>query len=241
MFFFNELNELRERISLWLFLFLLVSVLFFIFPTTDPFSIWFLERIQKDLLPENTQLIVLSPISGFLIQAASALFLGFIATIPLLIFQALGFILPALYEKEKKTLIKILIPSVILFLGGCAFSYFFLIPFTFDILYSFTLSVGALPLFEFNSFLGLVLGLIMGSGILFLLPIFMVSLSLMGAVEADFWKKQSGNAIFSFVLISAIVTPDGTGITMLILTAALTLLYFSGYLVIKTLKRSQEN
>lgn len=238
MSFFRELNELRKRLFFWICVFVVFSLFFFVFPFSQSFSVQFLEKIQKDLVPEQAQMIVINPMSGFLVQMIIALFLGFITTLPLLLFKTFGFLFPALFEQEKKAVIRVLIPSTILFILGCIFSYYFLIPFTFDILYSFTLSIEVVPFFELNNFLGLVFSLMLGTGILFLLPIFMASLSLMGVVEPDFWKRQSGNAIFSFVLISAIVTPDGTGITLLILTATLTLLYFLGYLVIKTLKRS---
>jgi len=236
--FFQELNELRRRIFSWLCIFILLSLFFFIFPLSQSFSIQFLEKIQKDLVPQQAQLIVISPISGFLVQMTVSLFLGFIAALPLLVFKTFGFVFPALYAQEKKAVTRVLIPSTILFILGCIFSYVFLIPFTFDILYSFILSIEVVPLFELNNFLGLVFGLMMGTGMLFLLPIFMTSLTLMGVVNPDFWKRQSGNAVFCFVVISAIITPDGTGITLLILTGLLTLLYFSGYFVGRILKRS---
>lgn len=240
MHFFDELLEIKRRLISWTCFLLLFTLFFFIFPSPNSLSVQFLGMIRSDLVPQGADLILTSPISGFLVQMGVALFLGFLATFPILIFHICGFIFPALHEKERKAIVRVLIPSAILFFLGCIFSYSFLIPFTFDILYSFTLSVGALPFFELNNFLSLVFGLMMATGILFLLPVFMVLLSIIGIIKPEFWKKQSSYAILFFVIISAIITPDGTGITLLILTVLLTILYFIGYFLSKMFTRSKK-
>jgi len=252
MSFFDELNELRKRILFWIYFYFLFSLFFFLFgpkevsffekkfflplPSSYSFSVQLLEKIQRDLVPPEVKLIVINPISGFLVQIMAALFLGFIFTLPIFLSQILGFITSGLYEKEKKTAIKVLIPSTFLFILGCFFAYFFLIPFTLKILYPFTLSIGVIPFFELNNFLTLIFGLMMGTGIMFLLPIFMILLTWLGLVEASFWKQQAKYAILFFVVFSAIITPDGTGITLLILSVVLTGLYFLGYLISRILK-----
>jgi sec-independent protein translocase protein TatC len=182
-------------------------------------------------------LVVLNPISAFLVQVIISLFLSFIITFPYFIFKTLGYVLPALYENEKKYIFKILIPSFILFLIGCLFSYFFLIPFTFKILYSFTSFLKVTPFFELENFLTLVLGLMLATGILFLTPIFMGLLSYFGLISPNFWKKNWQVAFFIFIVISAIITPDGTGITQLILSFILTGLYLLGYIMSKVFKK----
>jgi sec-independent protein translocase protein TatC len=253
MSFLDEFKEIKRRFLPWVCTFIFLSLFFFIFgfkkvsffgkdflflfPTTNSISVQFFLKIQKDLLPENIQLVVLSPISAFLTQVIISLFLGFIFTFPYFIFQFFSYVSPALYENEKKYIFKVLIPSFILFLIGCLFSYFFLIPFTFKILYSFTSFLKVTPFFELENFLTLVLGLMLATGILFLTPIFMALLSYFNLVSPNFWKKNWQIAIFIFIVISAIITPDGSGITQLILSFFLTALYLLGYTLSKVFKK----
>jgi sec-independent protein translocase protein TatC len=253
MSFLEEFREIKKKILPWFYIFILLSFFFFCFgfkkisffekefilpwPTTDSISVQFFLKIQRDLLPENVRLVVLNPISAFLVQVIISLFLSFIITFPYFIFKAFGYVLPALYENEKKYIFKILIPSFVLFLIGCLFSYFFLIPFTFKILYSFTSFLKVTPFFELENFLTLVLGLMLATGILFLTPIFMGLLSYFGLISPNFWKKNWQVAFFIFIVISAIITPDGTGITQLILSFILTGLYLLGYIMSKVFKK----
>jgi len=245
MSIFEEFKELKKRLSPWFYLFIILFIFFFCFGfkkfslfgkefflpflSTNSISVQFFLKIQRDLLPKNVQLVALNPISAFLTQIAISLFLSFVFTFPYLIFKIFEYILPALYENEKKYLLRILIPSFFLFLSGCLFSYVFLIPFTFKILYSFTSFLKVIPFFELESFLFSILGLILATGILFLTPVFMSLLSYFGLVSPDFWKRNLKFAFFIFLVICAIITPDGSGITQLILAFILTGLYFLGY------------
>jgi sec-independent protein translocase protein TatC len=256
MAFFEELKEIKKRFFPWFYFFIFLSIFFFGFgfkkvslfgkeflfplPTTNSISAQFFLKIQKDLLPENVQLVVLSPISAFLTQITFSFLLAFIFTFPYFIFQIFSYILPALRENEKVYIFKILIPSSFLFLLGCFFSYFLFIPLTFKILYSFSFILKVTPFFELENFLTLVLGLMLATGILFLTPIFMALLSYFGLIPSNFWKKNWQIAFFIFLVISAIITPDGSGITQLILSFFLTGLYFLGYIISKVFKRSKQ-
>jgi len=157
------------------------------------------------------------------------LLLAFIFTFPIFLYKIINYFSPGLYEKEKKTVFKILLPSTFLFIAGCFFAYFLLIPLTFKMLYSFAPVMDVLPLFSVDEFISWVIGLTAISGVMFLLPIFMAILSYLRIISPDFWKKNWRYAILFFLIVSAIITPDGTGITMIILSVPLSLLYFIGW------------
>ncbi|PIU75157.1 MAG: hypothetical protein COS76_02315 [Candidatus Portnoybacteria bacterium CG06_land_8_20_14_3_00_39_12] len=252
--FFDELREFCRKVLPCFVLFFLFAFFFFSFglrefqffgkkiplpfPSFDSFSIFFFRKIQNYLLPGNVQLIVTSPLTAFLAQVIVSLFLSFILTFPYFLFKIFNFLSPAFYRREKNLLIKIFFPSLFLFISGCLFSYFFLIAPTLKILYFFTEQIGAIPFLEVNNFLILFFGLIFATGILFLLPIFMTLLTLLGIVEPEFWKRNFFNSSLFFLILSAIITPDDTGVTMLILFLPLMGLYILGYFFAKILKRS---
>jgi len=252
MTFLKELQIFGKKILSWLYLFLAAFGFFFAFgikqveifgkilplpvPSYNSISAWFFKQIQKDLLIKEMELITINPLDALWTQIGISLFLAFIITLPFLLYKIAGYLSSALHKKEKRAILKALIPSTILFIAGCLFAYFFLIPITFKFLYSYVLAVGAKPFFAINQFISLVLILTIVVGIVFLLPIFMILLTHLGIVKPDIWKKNWQYAILIFLILAAVITPDGTGITMMLLAMPLTMLYLLGYLVSKKLK-----
>lgn len=244
MAFLNEFKEFIKSILSWLYFLLGFSFFFSLFglkevemlgknlflplPTLYSFSGQVFKKVQQDLLPAGVQLIVTNPLSAFLAQVLVSLLLAFVLTFPFLLYKMIKYFSPALFEKEKKVAMKVLLPSAFLFLSGCLFAYFLLIPSTFKVLYSFAAIIGAVPFFSVNEFIALVFGMMIAAGIIFLLPIFMALLSSLGLVESGFWKNNWRYALLIFLIFSAIITPDGTGITMLMLSVPLVGLYFLG-------------
>jgi sec-independent protein translocase protein TatC len=253
MNFLNELKEFIKNILSWIYLLLIFAVLFFVFgakeievigndifipwPSLHSFSGLLLEKLQSDLLPQGVQLIVTNPLSAFISQIIVSLFSSFCLTLPYLLYKAVSYLFPALLEKEKKIILWILVPSVILFFVGCFFSYSFLIPTTFKILYQYAAVMGIITFFSVQEFISLVLGMMAAVGVMFLLPIFMIFLSFLGLVSSDFWKNNWRYSILIFLIFSAIITPDGTGITMTMLALPMAGLYFLGTII--TLKNKK--
>jgi len=245
MYFLTELKIFIRSILYWIFSFVGFSFFFFLFglkrvaifgkdyllplPTRDSFSIQIFARIRHDLLPPDVQLVVTNPMSAFLFQIVLSMSLGFLVTIPFFLYKIILYLRPALFPHERKAVLWSLLPLVFLFFSGSAYAYFFLIPVTFRVLYPYTTSIGALPFFSVDEFVRYVFGLTIAVGLMFLLPVFMVLFSFMGIIKADFWKKNWKFASLLFLISTAIITPDGTGITMMMLSVPLLTLYFMGY------------
>ena len=241
----KELKEFLKSILLWVYFFLGFTIFFFGFglkqvwilgkefilpvPTVYSFASQFFKHIQQNLLHPQVEIVVLNPLNAFLAQIMIALSLSFAITFPILLYRLIKFISPALYEKEKKAVSKVVISSVILFISGCLFSYFILIPSTFKILYSFATVLEASLFFTAYEFVSLTFVLAIVVGIMFQIPIFMVLLSRLGLVSSGFWKNNYKYIFLGFLIFSAIITPDGTGVTMLLLFFPLAGLYFLGY------------
>jgi len=245
MAFFEELNIFIKSILHWLYFFVGSSVFFFVFglkkvvvfgkglylpiPNENSFSVQFFNKIRHDTLPSNVQLITTSPMSAFISQVLLAVFLGFLFTIPLLIYKIIAYLSPALLPREKRVVMWSLIPFVLLFCLGSMFSYFFLVPATFKIFYPFATIMGATSFFFINEFIMYVFDLMVAAGIMFLLPLFMILLSFLNIIKAKFWISKWRYAFLFFLILCAVITPDGTGITMVMLFIPLMVLYFAGY------------
>jgi sec-independent protein translocase protein TatC len=245
MTFLNELKIFIKHILYWIFSFIGFSFFFFIFglkkivifgqnyflllPTENSFSVQVFNKIKNDLLPPGVQLVATNPMSAFMAQILLSMLLSFLITIPLFIYKIIMYLRPALLPHERKAVLWSLLPFVFLFFSGFAFSYFFLIPATFRLLYPYATNIGAVPFFSIDEFIHYVFGLTFAVGLMFLFPIFMVLLSFMGIIKADFWRKNWRSACLFFLISSAIITPDGTGITMMMLFLPEAALYFMGY------------
>lgn len=244
MRFIQELKELKDHILSWLWSFVIIAFAIFtvglnkvqifgfdfVAPTFSQHSLaaMFFDLIRRDLLPEGVKLIAVSPVSAFASQITVSLLLAFILTFPFFLFKLSGYLSPALHDSEKKAATKIFIPSVILFFAGALFAYFSLIPETFRVLYSFNAIIGAEPFFSVSDFIGWVFVLMFATGIMFLLPIFMYLLGRLGVIRPNFWRENWRGALLVFLVVSAIITPDGSGVTMMLLSAPMMALYGLG-------------
>lgn len=240
----QEFTVFSKNILSWIYAFLIAFVCFFALglkevvflgmnfvlplPTFNSFSTIFFRRIQQDLLGEGVELIVVNPLNAFGAQIGISMFLAFVFTLPFLLYKLAAYVAPALYEHERKIIFRTLIPLMILFIAGCLFSYFVLIPATFKFLYFYATAVGATTFFAINEFVSLVLLLTTAIGLMFTFPIFMVLLSYVGIVDNNFWRRNWRYVGLSLLIFSAIITPDGSGATMIMLFFPLTTLYFFG-------------
>ncbi len=247
--YLKEIECLRNVFLPWIKLFVFLTVFFFTFglksvsifdrvlavpyPGIDSISALFFKQIKHDLLPPDIQVIVVNPLNALLIQLEIAFFLAFIFSLPLFLLKLFEYISPALYAREKKMLIKSVLPSAILFFSGVAFSYFVFIPFTIKLFYSYVIAIGAVPFFDVGEFVSFVLRMCIAVGITFLLPVFMTALTQIGIVDRKFWKDNWRYAFFVFIVFGAIITPDGSGITQLMIAVPMMLLYALGYIFSK--------
>ena len=192
--------------------------------------------MKDTLLPVEVKLIQTAPGQAFFAQIYVAGLIGIIIAVPLLIRELYEFILPAIEEKEKKRInfLKMLIPTIGLFIIGVIFSYLLVIPFTLDFLYKYGESIGVETFLNINDFITFVLQFLIGFGISFELPLLMYVISLSQIIDHNFWKKNFRYAIIIIVVFGAVITPDGSGVTMWLIAGPMILLYLIGIFLVQT-------
>ena len=134
---------------------------------------------------------------------------------------------------SKINIIKIFLPVFLLFIFGVVFSYLLVIPFTLNFLYSYGESIGAETFLTVNDFITFVLQFVLGFGIAFQLPIIMYLLSLSGLTDSKFWQKNFRYAIIIITIFGAVITPDGSGVTMWFVALPMIALYAVGIIAIR--------
>jgi sec-independent protein translocase protein TatC len=194
-------------------------------------SVFVFNLIKEDLIPPEVELVVTNPLSAFVSQIELSLLVSFIFSFPYFIYSIFHYLSPALFEREKKGVLISILPILVLFIFGVLFGYYVLIPNTFSVLFPYAGAIGARQLFVLDEFMSLVMSLVLATGVMFLTPMFMLLASYVGLVGRRFWQEKWRHATLVLLCFSAIITPDGTGITMVILSVPLVLLYWLGVFI----------
>ena len=121
------------------------------------------------------------------------------------------------------------------------FSYNFVIPYILDFLYKYGESAGLVTFLNIMDFVTFVLQFLLAFGLSFQLPLVMYAISASGAVDAYFWRKNMRYAIVAIVIFGAVITPDGSGVTMWFIAVPMIILYTIGMLFIERKERKKSN
>lgn len=196
--------------------------------------------MRINLVPVDVQLIQTSPGQAFFAQVYIAALVGLLFSMPLIIKESIGFLRPALKEREIKIGRTISIPALGLFAGGCLFSYFFVIPYILEFLYKYGESAGLITFLNVIDFVTFVLQFLLAFGISFQLPLIMYAATTSGLTDSKFWRKNIRYAIIIIVIFGAVITPDGSGVTMWFIAGPMIALYLAGMGLIERKERKRE-
>ena len=165
---------------------------------------------------------VLGPIN---LQIKVSLIAGLIVTAPLWIYQLWAFVAPGLHKHEKRRAFYFLLAATPFFAGGIFLGYKIL-PVAIRVLFGFTPSQ-LTNLINFADYLDFVLRVILLFGLAFELPVFLVTLNLLGAVSGKAILKPWRMWVFGITFFIAAFTPSADPLTMLLLAVPLIAFYFA--------------
>ena len=214
------------------------------YPTPEPLdniAAQITNHMKDNLVPEDVQLIQTAPGQAFFAQVYIAALVGLVAGMPIMIKELVGFIKPALKENEINVSRSISIPALGLFAAGCIFSYNLVIPYILEFLYRYGESAGLVTFLNVMDFVSFVLQFLLAFGFSFQLPLIMYAITGSGMVDSGFWRKNVRYAIVIIVIFGAVITPDGTGVTMWFIAGPMIALYFAGMGIIERKERKKLN
>lgn len=246
----THLEELRKRLIRIVLTVVIISVFILSFhlnafeyngitlyyPTPDPLdniAAQVTVAMKDQMVPESVQLIQTAPGQAFFAQFYVAGLLGIIFGMPLIVKELVGFVSPALDKKETKIIRNITIPAVGLFITGCLFSYFFVTPYILEFLYKYGEASGLVTFLNIVDFITFVLQFLLAFGISFQLPLVMYAVSASGMTDKKFWRKNIRYATIVIVIFGAVITPDGSGITMWFVAGPMMALYLVGMIFVE--------
>ena len=164
---------------------------------------------------------VLGPLN---LQLKVSFLTGVILSAPFWLYQIWAFIAPALHRKEKRNSVFFIIAATPFFTIGAALAYYIL-PLALKVLFGFT-PESLNNLIRFDDYLDFVLRLILIFGIAFELPVFLVSLNLIGVLSGRSILKPWRFAIFAITFFVAAFSPTADPLSMAALALPLIAFYF---------------
>ena len=177
-------------------------------------------RLKADFLPHQASLIAGGMADTVFVMAYLSIIIGLLLASPVIFYEVVGFVKPALYDNEKRVLGYYVGSFIGLLALGAAMAYFLIIPISFRILIYFTMQGGSMPLFFIKDFYNWVFTLFVICGVFYTIPVFITMLVHVGVLPMKFLRGR--NKIIAYVVILMvfwIFGPDPTPITGLIMLA----------------------
>lgn len=221
----DHLLELRGRVT-WMAAAVVAGMAVFFVPQIGFEAIEFLLEPARQNNPDFRAQAI-TPMENIATYFRVALLGGLAAAMPMIVYQSLRFIGPALTPTEKRWLYPIAVGASLSFLGGMAFAYYMVLPPAYDFLFNFGANF-ADPLPTISSYMDLTTRLILVLGLVFETPIFVMGLARLGVVSAGQLLRWWRLAVVGAFIVSAIATPTIDPVTQSLVAGPIIVLYFVG-------------
>jgi sec-independent protein translocase protein TatC len=161
-----------------------------------------------------------------------------VISLPIVLYQAFAFVLPALTTRERRYIIPFLVMAPGLFIAGVVFGYFVVLPAATKFLLNFNDTQFNIQIRarDYYSFFTLTLGVM---GLIFELPIAILAVTRLGIVTPE---QLSQNRRYAYVIlvVVAMLLPGTDPVTMLIEAVPLILLFEASVLLARAFGRPPE-
>lgn len=171
----------------------------------------------------NVSLNYFSPMEVFILQIKIAVVLDLLICFPYIARQIWKFLLPALYDNERRFIKSIVFASSGLFIIGVLFCIFFILPLIIN--------------FGISNIIGLALMLSVIFGLMFQFPLITYSLIRAGIASYEGIKNKRPYIFVAILIIAGILTPPDI-VSQLMLTIPTYLLFEAGLFAARKYKRT---
>jgi len=159
-------------------------------------------------------LILNGVMDGFYLHIKVSVIAGIILTSPIWLYQIWAFVAPGLYAREKRWTYAFLGTAVPLFALGCFFAF---LAMSRGLKFFISMSGGLLNLFTADTYIGYWIAMILGFGLCFEVPLFLVMLNMARVVTHERFRKWRRIIIFLVFVFAGIASPSPDPMTMLLL------------------------
>lgn len=180
--------------------------------------------------PFIDDLIFYGPTEALFASVKISLMAGIILSLPVMLYQFWKFIEPALLPREQRLGIPLFCLATALFALGLTFCNLVILPLVIKFFVSFGMDRDLRPQMAVGTYVDFNVKFLLIFGFAFELPLVLTLLARAGVVSAAVLSRYRRHAIMAAVIVSAVITPDATLYTMLLMAVPLIILYEIGIL-----------
>lgn len=162
--------------------------------------------VSWTLPPELGKLHFFSPLEAFLVRVKMSVIMALLAAYPWNLTHLWRFLAPALYEREKKLLLRAVLVATLLFLAGLLFAILIVLPILMRFAGQFATAqlqpmLGLAAFFELSCWLSLAFGLV------FQTPALVVPAVRLGLISSNELRRQRPLIMTVILVVAAFLTP----------------------------------
>ena len=229
--FTEHLRELRSRLIVAL---VTIGVLALgLFWPSQFVILW----MKNTYLPKAIALHAFAPTDVIFTEFKFSLYGAIVLGLPVILYQAWMFIVPAIHPRTRRVVYAYVAPSVLLAAAGIAFCHFFIIHRVIWALIAITGEV-AQSTFGVEPTMNLILLTFLAFALVFQTPMIIVALARIGLVNVSMLRRYRRFIAMGILLLGGLLAPDASPITMLLIAVPMYALYEMSIWIIVLLERS---
>ncbi|MCL2162311.1 MAG: twin-arginine translocase subunit TatC [Betaproteobacteria bacterium] len=234
--FISHLIELRTRLLRSLIAVAVLFVCLMVWPGSN--VIYDLLALPlKSALPSSASMIAVGVVTPFFVPIKLTMLVAFVLALPFVLYQVWAFVAPGLYAHERRLILPLVAGSVLLFLAGMAFCYFFV----FNMAFRFIVSVSpesVQMMTDIDQYLSFVTTMFLAFGVTFEVPVVVILLAKVGVVSVPKLRQARPYVIVGAFIVAAIVTPPDV-VSQIMLAIPMCLLYEAGIFIAAAISKPE--
>ena len=196
------------------------------------------EFLPSDSSTGDATLSALKPFEPFTTRLQVTFFFSVIATSPVIIWQLLAFFLPALKPNERKWFVPTFIVACFLFAFGVVFCYTVILNAAFGWLTEQVEGLGTI-MPQMEAYISIIIKFLISFGFAFEIPLVVFYLVIFNIVPYKKLRASWRGIYVTLMVICAMVTPDSSPVTMLLMFSALVVLYEISLLIARIVLKNR--
>ncbi len=186
----------------------------------------FVDRVLNFLIHQLqvNQVYFTAPSEALFIRIKVAMLIGVFIGLPVILYQVWAFIAVGLTHVERRAVVGLLPPSMILFVVGAAFGLFVIMPVGVRVLLSYQTET-LQPWLTVGPALSFMIAFILAFGFVFQIPIALLFLVRLGLVSPAALAAGRRYAIVGIVALSAVLTPGADVVSQMLMAVPTYALY----------------
>lgn len=228
----EHLTELRKRLVISIAAIIVGMIAAFVFKD----FIFELIMTPLDKSGLDADLVTLGVAEPFMTVLKVSIYTGILLALPVVFYEFWAFVMPALYESERRRVLPYVFFSTVLFLGGVLFAYYLVLPVGLRFLVGYGGELFSQQV-RASEYIGFVSMFLLSFGVVFEIPAVILLLSVADLISARTLRRTRKYALLVIAVASMVLTPSGDPLSMMLMMGPLYVLFEFGIVLTRIVER----